>query len=545
MNNSKVALLLIGCAVATLQPGAALSEIFPLKHGIYVLSNEPCGQASFGNVGSYDGKGITIGHASCKVKVLNKSGNTYKVSSKCYSERDDGLQDGQGRHSENSLRRHSAHDRRIAGATGRIDSVRRSPRVPSNPRETCVFVTEALALFGGDLKPAYSESNLQDMATFRACKGPATAAISASVRPSSGECRFKLRGRSMSASDTIVLPTPDFAWDPITRPPIAGLRPFRERSYRLEQEDVAGKFVVHNYGHGGAGITLSWGCAQEVVDLVTAHGVGLNESVAVLGSGVMGMTAATLLRALDLNVTIYAKSFPPNTTSNVAGGQWAPSLVNHDNPQQFARILRRAYATHQSKGHDFGVSPRQNYTLVRAGNFESCPKDLIPAPKQFQHLPFAHLTSSGFAYSTLLVEPPIFLAKLHDDLVANQVAMKMREFNDLSEVAGMQENVIVNCTGLGSKLICRDQLMHAVKGQLVLLPPQPTLQYLFSGHHGYIFPRNDSVVVGGSEEMDAVDDKPDLLICKAILANMKAIFEGAFALAMLPESLPDWALRSK
>jgi hypothetical protein len=89
MNNSKVALLLIGCAVATLQPGAALSEIFPLKHGIYVLSNVPCGQASFGSLSSYDGKGITIGHASCKVKVLNKSGNTYKVSTKCYSERDD------------------------------------------------------------------------------------------------------------------------------------------------------------------------------------------------------------------------------------------------------------------------------------------------------------------------------------------------------------------------------------------------------------------------------------------------------------------------
>jgi hypothetical protein len=88
MNNSKVALLLIGCAVATLQPGAALSEIFPLKHGIYV-SNVPCGQASFGTIFSYDGKGITIGHASCKEKVLNKSGNTYKVSTKCYSERDD------------------------------------------------------------------------------------------------------------------------------------------------------------------------------------------------------------------------------------------------------------------------------------------------------------------------------------------------------------------------------------------------------------------------------------------------------------------------
>jgi hypothetical protein len=88
MNNSKVALLLTGCAVATLQPGAALSEIFPLKHGIYVSSTVPCGQASFGTMDSYDGKEITVGHFSCNVTVMNKSGNTYKVSRKCHSERD-------------------------------------------------------------------------------------------------------------------------------------------------------------------------------------------------------------------------------------------------------------------------------------------------------------------------------------------------------------------------------------------------------------------------------------------------------------------------
>jgi hypothetical protein len=88
MNNSKAALLLTGCAVATLQPGAALSEIFPLKHGIYVSSDAPCGQASFGNIASYDDKGMTVGHSSCDVMVINKSGNTYKVSSTCHSERD-------------------------------------------------------------------------------------------------------------------------------------------------------------------------------------------------------------------------------------------------------------------------------------------------------------------------------------------------------------------------------------------------------------------------------------------------------------------------
>jgi D-amino-acid oxidase len=47
-----------------------------------------------------------------------------------------------------------------------------------------------------------------------------------------------------------------------------GLRPVRP-TVRLETEQLPdGRTVVHNYGHGGAGITLSWGCAQTVAQLV-------------------------------------------------------------------------------------------------------------------------------------------------------------------------------------------------------------------------------------------------------------------------------------
>jgi D-amino-acid oxidase len=46
-----------------------------------------------------------------------------------------------------------------------------------------------------------------------------------------------------------------------------GLRPARS-SVRLEVEDSEGRRVVHCYGHGGAGVTLSWGCADEVAALV-------------------------------------------------------------------------------------------------------------------------------------------------------------------------------------------------------------------------------------------------------------------------------------
>lgn len=49
-----------------------------------------------------------------------------------------------------------------------------------------------------------------------------------------------------------------------------GLRPYRPR-VRLETERLAdGALCVHNYGHGGAGVTVSWGCALEAVRLLDA-----------------------------------------------------------------------------------------------------------------------------------------------------------------------------------------------------------------------------------------------------------------------------------
>ena len=51
---------------------------------------------------------------------------------------------------------------------------------------------------------------------------------------------------------------------------VVGLRPGRS-TVRLEAERIAGGLVVHDYGHGGAGVTLSWGCAAEVVALVNAE----------------------------------------------------------------------------------------------------------------------------------------------------------------------------------------------------------------------------------------------------------------------------------
>ena len=50
-----------------------------------------------------------------------------------------------------------------------------------------------------------------------------------------------------------------------------GLRPFRKSGVRIERGQLRdGRTVIHNYGHGGAGFTLSWGCAREVLQAATS-----------------------------------------------------------------------------------------------------------------------------------------------------------------------------------------------------------------------------------------------------------------------------------
>jgi D-amino-acid oxidase len=58
----------------------------------------------------------------------------------------------------------------------------------------------------------------------------------------------------------------------IDNPPVlaerVGIRPFRKSGVRVERERLRdGRMLIHNYGHGGAGFTLSWACAQEIVTL--------------------------------------------------------------------------------------------------------------------------------------------------------------------------------------------------------------------------------------------------------------------------------------
>jgi D-amino-acid oxidase len=329
------------------------------------------------------------------------------------------------------------------------------------------------------------------------------------------------------------LPTPDFTFDPNAAGAcIAGVRPYRNGSYRLEAETAAGKFIVHNYGYGGAGITLSWGCAAKVHDLVQQQvSASHDKEVAVLGAGVMGLTAATLLLDLGLKVTIYSDRQPSETTSSKAGGQWAVSVVEYQGKErELGEIVRTAYTTFKNSiGKGFGVSQRPNYTVTPSENLDAVLKlapGLIPNPIKLPRLPFENHNQPGYEYQTLLIEPPIFLPRLTADLKARGVAIVPQKFSSRSEVLALRENIIVNCTGLGAMTLWSDPKVVPIKGQLAMLRAQPNLQYLY-GQNGYLFPRADHVVIGGTFELGVNDETPNKSICQDLVDHIASLFGKA------------------
>ena len=306
---------------------------------------------------------------------------------------------------------------------------------------------------------------------------------------------------------------------------VAGIRPFRRGGPRLEREAVAGKVVVHNYGHGGAGFTLSWGSASVVAELLGVEARG--PEVAVLGSGVVGLCTARVLQERGLRVRVYAEKFPPHTTSDVAGAEWSPDIVERgatrELQQRFDRMLILSWRRFRTLvGARWGVSPRPIYEAedVPSG-LDELPAPLAHAPHRLAALPFAP-ARQGRVYQTLLIEAPTFLATLVEEVRRAGGAFEPRTFANRDELLALPEPAIVNCLGVGAGALLGDRAVVPIRGQLVHLRPQ-ALPYLLDHPNGYMVPRSDALVLGGTFEEGIAQATADPAACARILERQSPV----------------------
>lgn len=313
---------------------------------------------------------------------------------------------------------------------------------------------------------------------------------------------------------------------------LVGHRPFRRPGFRVEAETVAGKRVVHNYGHGGCGVTLSWGSAELALEEAGGAGPG---SVAVLGCGVLGLATARLLQERGARVAIYARDLPPHTTSNASGAVWYPSLVVRpsERTEAFtARFERAARLSHrrfrEMEGPRYGVRWIEQYWLAERpfewGWDRALLADLFPGTRVLdagEH-PFA----SPFVIRdrTLLVEPDVYLAALLEDFVRAGGTVERRAFGSAAELGSLPEPLVFNCTGLGSRALFGDESLVAIKGQLLVLAPQPAVDYVAASDDLYMFPRSDGIVLGGTFEPDVWDLEPNQAEAGRVLRGHAALF---------------------
>ena len=306
-----------------------------------------------------------------------------------------------------------------------------------------------------------------------------------------------------------------------------GIRPYRKKAVRLERTEQGGKILVHNYGHGGAGFTLAWGSAEVAADFAS-DGIQKHYEVAVLGAGVVGLSTAKVLQERGYKVTLYAENFTPHTTSDQGGAQWSPSAVAKgetiEEKRLFLDLLVRSYRRYEKMhGQKYGISKRPNYVAEGFGGpLDLVPPGLIPPPVAMPRLPFPGPVHRGRLFFTFLIEPPVYLPALMHDIQAAGASFVTKTFSNADEIRNLPQRVVINCTGLGAGKIYTDTQLVPIRGQLVHLRPKD-LPYLLI-HEGYIFPRRDAVILGGSFEEGSTDTTPDPMTTKRILDLSRKYF---------------------
>ena len=312
------------------------------------------------------------------------------------------------------------------------------------------------------------------------------------------------------------------SYDRIIRATV-GLRPHRPSGFVVRAEKLDGKTLVHNYGHGGAGMSLSWGTGQMAAELALEQP---ERRAAVLGCGVVGLTAARQLQRRGFAVTIYAAAVPPDTTSNMSLAGFTPTsgLVANDRrtaewDAQFRRAVEIAYRQLQLlAGPRYGISWIYQYaptdtppTQQGGGGINTLLPDSVRTgtvvlEAEEHPFPFKYAVER----TEMRIEPSIYLDALVSDVLANGGRIVIRRFDTPRDVMTLEEHVIVNCTGLGAKALFNDAELIPLKGQLIVLIPQEEVTYGTNGGvrnsppgvFVHMMPRHDGIVLGGTSERD-------------------------------------------
>jgi glycine/D-amino acid oxidase-like deaminating enzyme len=298
------------------------------------------------------------------------------------------------------------------------------------------------------------------------------------------------------------------------------LRPLRAAGPRLDVEQVGDTMVVHNYGHGGSGWSLSWGSSTIAVRKAMESSP---DRIAVVGCGALGLTSALLAQSAGAQVTIYARELITESASMGATGSWTPdsriALADAVDPG-FPALWEEMARTSLKRFRGYLGLPGEPVKWIDRYVVSDAPPPGAPAqppgPREGE-LEFAVLAGrirdvtpraetldprdtpfrAGLVrrQTNMMFNLASYANTLITDYRLAGGRIERREFHEPDELTGLPEKVVINCSGYGARALWRDETIVPVRGQVAYLVPQPEFDYglLYRGVN--VVPRSDGIVV--------------------------------------------------
>jgi D-amino-acid oxidase len=334
------------------------------------------------------------------------------------------------------------------------------------------------------------------------------------------------------------------------------LRPFRAQGPRIEAERLGDKLVVHNYGHGGSGWSLSWGSGTVALELALAGRDPSQTDIAIIGCGALGLTSAILAqRAGARSVTIYTKDRPSETRSFRATGSWTPDsrvALTKDAPPNFAasweHMTRTSWHYYQSflglpgnpvefsdyyflSNHPPAQAIQQKYDADSIGfaRYGDRVADLTPRVQDLP--PGAHPFPTNYARRTTTLKFNVtdYAHQLTEDFLLNGGKIVTREFHSPAELGQLQQPVILHSTGYAARTLFGDNSLTPVRGQIGWLIPQEEVNYgLYFGNLN-VLARRDGIVIQLSQQGEATgwnstNEEPDRAEAEEGVRQLRALY---------------------
>ena len=250
----------------------------------------------------------------------------------------------------------------------------------------------------------------------------------------------------------------------------------------------------------------------------------MRADVVVVGAGVIGLTSAVCLAEAGRRVLVRSADPPGKTTSAVAGAMCRPVIPDAD--ERVTGWARVGDARFRALAAVPGTGVRVMRGRLVSDSGDEPPPWAAAVPG---FTPCTPRERAGFR-AGFWVELPVadmrrYLGYLAARLAAAGGRLELRPVAALAEAAA-EAPIVVNCTGVASRELAGDPLVHPIKGQHVIVGNPGLDDFLFeegteTAWTGY-FPHHDRVVLGGVALRDHGDLTPDPAVTAAILARCRA-----------------------